>query len=405
MRVVFFQHTAVIGGASWCLLEILRRLNPAEFERHVVIRERGPLWDALTEAGCDVHWAPRMGVQMPSYSAYFDRRDWPARLPYVLLREAIDALRTAAIARAWCTRLRPDAVHVNTVALYPAAVGARRAGVPRIVLHNREHWTDYAWHPLRTALKNRWVAAGVDRILAITREGARVFGGVDRTEIVRDWPSFDPRGRARDLAAECGVSPNAFVVLYPGGLASYKGGRVAIDSWNLVRSADVVLVLLGYDPKGWSGRGLSRDLARLRPDRRASVVCLPKTLDLMSLIRRSGVVLSPFTAPHASKAILDAAQLGVPSIASDWPEAREYLDDGLTGLLIPPGDPVALAAAIDRLGADREWAAALGRAAAEKVGREFSAERSMNAIVAALRGEAAAGPVTRRPVGMRGGAA
>jgi glycosyltransferase involved in cell wall biosynthesis len=47
----------------------------------------------------------------------------------------------------------------------------------------------------------------------------------------------------------------------------------------------------------------------------------------------------------------------------------------MTGLLVPPGDPDALAAALNRLLGDYELQRSLGRAARERVEREFTAEQ------------------------------
>ena len=48
-------------------------------------------------------------------------------------------------------------------------------------------------------------------------------------------------------------------------------------------------------------------------------------------------------------ALIEAMAAGVPVVASDVGACREVLDDGALGLLVPPGDPVALADAIERV--------------------------------------------------------
>jgi glycosyltransferase involved in cell wall biosynthesis len=54
--------------------------------------------------------------------------------------------------------------------------------------------------------------------------------------------------------------------------------------------------------------------------------------------------------------------MGRPIVASDLPSIREVLTDSRTALLVPPGDPQALAGALSRLAGDRALARALGRA-------------------------------------------
>ena len=50
--------------------------------------------------------------------------------------------------------------------------------------------------------------------------------------------------------------------------------------------------------------------------------------------------------------LIEAMAAGVPVIATDVPGIRDVVRDGVTGLLVPPGDPAALAAAVARLSAD-----------------------------------------------------
>jgi glycosyltransferase involved in cell wall biosynthesis len=80
--------------------------------------------------------------------------------------------------------------------------------------------------------------------------------------------------------------------------------------------------------------------------------------------------------------------LGRPIVASDLPAIREVLTDGRTALLVPPGDPQALAHALVRVATDQSLAAALGAAAAA-LAPEFTwarrAERLERALAEAAR--------------------
>jgi glycosyltransferase involved in cell wall biosynthesis len=69
-------------------------------------------------------------------------------------------------------------------------------------------------------------------------------------------------------------------------------------------------------------------------------------------------------------AILEAMCAGKPVVATDVGAVRELVEEGRTGLLVPPGDPEALAAALGRLITDGELRARLGAA-----GRELALER------------------------------
>ena len=71
-------------------------------------------------------------------------------------------------------------------------------------------------------------------------------------------------------------------------------------------------------------------------------------------------------------------------MASDLPAVREVLDDGVTALLVAPGDARALAGGIARVIADRALASSLGRAAFEK-SRAYGWDRRAERLEALLR--------------------
>lgn len=73
-------------------------------------------------------------------------------------------------------------------------------------------------------------------------------------------------------------------------------------------------------------------------------------------------------------AIHEAMSAGRPSVISALPGNKELVDDGRTGLLVPPGDPAATAAAFARLVADPAEAARLGEGAAERFERRHRPE-------------------------------
>jgi glycosyltransferase involved in cell wall biosynthesis len=72
--------------------------------------------------------------------------------------------------------------------------------------------------------------------------------------------------------------------------------------------------------------------------------------------------------------ILEAMAAGLPVVATDVGAVREVVEDGVNGFLVPPGDDVAIAAAVERLVADRELRARLGAAGRALVERRCALE-------------------------------
>jgi glycosyltransferase involved in cell wall biosynthesis len=89
---------------------------------------------------------------------------------------------------------------------------------------------------------------------------------------------------------------------------------------------------------------------------------LPPAVVAAELQAAAVAVLPAVWEENCPMAVLEAAAAGVPVVASAIGGIPELVDDGRTGLLVPPGDTAALATALTRLVARPEEAAALGRA-------------------------------------------
>jgi glycosyltransferase involved in cell wall biosynthesis len=108
--------------------------------------------------------------------------------------------------------------------------------------------------------------------------------------------------------------------------------------------------------------------------------------DVRPLLQASDLVALPSLREGFPMAPLEAMAAGKPVVASDIEGTKESVADGVSGLLVPPGDGAALAAAIKRLAGDRALAAALGAAGREAAGSRFSLRR-MTELHEALYGE------------------
>jgi glycosyltransferase involved in cell wall biosynthesis len=135
-------------------------------------------------------------------------------------------------------------------------------------------------------------------------------------------------------------------LVYAGRLSPEKGVAVLLRALALI-GAPVTLTLAGDGPER---AALEADARRLLP---AGAVTFAGQLDREALSRCLGeadVCVQPSRTEGFSKAWLDAMAHGLPVIASDVGAARAVIGaDGERGLLVPPGDPSALASAIARL--------------------------------------------------------
>jgi glycosyltransferase involved in cell wall biosynthesis len=103
------------------------------------------------------------------------------------------------------------------------------------------------------------------------------------------------------------------------------------------------------------------------------------TDDVAAVWRQAHIAILPSYREGLGMSILEAAACGRPAVATDVPGCCEAVDPGVTGLLVPPHDPPALADAIATLGRDAERRRTMGAAARVRVEQRFGLE--------AVRGE------------------
>jgi glycosyltransferase involved in cell wall biosynthesis len=102
-------------------------------------------------------------------------------------------------------------------------------------------------------------------------------------------------------------------------------------------------------------------------------------------IERAAVVVCPSRREGYGVAAREAMAYGRPVVASAVGGLVDAVEDEVTGLLVPPGDPVALRAAIERLLGDAELRARLGEAARKRSERDFSWKQATSATIDAYR--------------------
>lgn len=104
-------------------------------------------------------------------------------------------------------------------------------------------------------------------------------------------------------------------------------------------------------------------------------VFLSRVSPIEPLLAAAAIVVMPSLSEGMPMVALEAGALGKPVVASAVGGLREVIDNGETGILVPPADPVALAGAIGTLLHDPARAEAMGLAACERVEERFTLER------------------------------
>lgn len=269
-------------------------------------------------------------------------------------------------------RERYDVIHVHWPVPHALfGIAAQRASGAPIV-------TTYYGAELRlaarSALLTRLLRAGARqsaRNVAISRHTAADLArltGVE-AEVIPYSVAFTPHGRSTTPAG------GTFTVLFVGRLVERKGVPVLLEAWARAALPDATLAIVGDGPDRSAlearaaalGIGSTVDFRGRVSDAElgaaysaADLFVLPAVLDARGDTEGLGVVL------------LEAMASNVPVLASAAGGITDVVVDGESGSLVPPGDPAALAAALQRLRSDSELRARLAAGGIARVRDEFS---------------------------------
>jgi glycosyltransferase involved in cell wall biosynthesis len=162
--------------------------------------------------------------------------------------------------------------------------------------------------------------------------------------------------------------------LFAGRLAPEKGVRVLVDAW---RDVEMPLVVVGEGPERESLQGSAPRSVEFRgtvqPDAMQTLLAGARALVLPSVWYEG-----------APRSILEAYAAGVPVIASSAGALPESVEGGTSGLLVPPGDPQALADAVRQLSDDAECHR-LGDGAWRLWNERYTPDRALKALEGAYR--------------------
>jgi glycosyltransferase involved in cell wall biosynthesis len=340
-------------------------------ERHLLT-----LLPALERLGVELVF---VGLDDPAWdpAPFYDALTVPTvRLPAPRDLDPLVPLRLRRALRS----VRPDVVHTHLVHadVYGALAGARPLVSTK---HNDDPFRTGPFRHVERALARR-----VDRVIAITEALARFT--VEAVGLPREKVEVVPYG-LDESPASWGPNPpvvvpeGAHVLLAVCRLARQKGLDVAVQALARVRETqpDAVLVVLGEGPERATLERLASELGL------GSAVFLPGRVgDVAAWLERAALLVHPVRWEGFGLALLEAMLASRPVVASGVSSVPEIVADGETGLLVPPDDAEALAAAVAGLLGDPGRAARLGSAGLERARAEFSVGRMARRTLAVYEG-------------------
>jgi len=304
----------------------------------------------------------------------------------------IDTTVPASI-RALATSTGADIVHAHgyKADIY-ASLAMSRTSVPLVsTCHN---WIDDDLFVRTYGTLDRWMLRRYDAVIAVSQAVKQrlLSSAVPEASIhlIRNGIDLRPFDTATPSLRSLVPDPEALLVGWVGRLSSEKGPdlfvRAAAEIHQSFPSAHFLLI--GDGPDRASLEALIQNLG-IAP----SVHLVGRRTDMPAVYASLDIAVSSSRREGLPMAILEGMASRLPWVATDVGDVPQLIQDGHTGILVPPEDTTALARAVTTLLGNAEVRRRLGTAARHLVENDFSAEKMTDEYLAVYSRAATALPV------------
>jgi glycosyltransferase involved in cell wall biosynthesis len=371
--VLFVHGITAIGGAERELLVMLERLPQRGYRPIVACPDGGPLAQKLVRRGVETRVAP-----MPPWRKLFAYPKRPA---------AVRALRDVIAA------VRPALIHVNDIWWVPQtlrAVGGVR--IP-ILAHVRQE--------IEPPKVRRYELDKVDLVFPVSRQIQQSLeaGGVlpERLKVLHsgiDMSRIPDQDDGREVRRRFDIPADALVLGTVANLFARKGYDVMLRALPAIVTAlpNVHYVIVGSGDAAYETR-LRTVVKDLRLERRVHFAGFQDPV--YPCLAAMDLYVHPALMEGFGIAVLEAMAMRKPVVATTAGGLPEIVQDGETGILVPPGDADALARAVSSLLPDSARCRQFGEAGRARVAVHFTVEAMMDRLTSGyetLLGHAAPAP-------------
>ncbi len=352
--LALYHRAQTFGGSFNSVLDVLSRADRTRFTVSAAVPGPGNAADAIAGLGIPVRFlAERQGSRSPAYAAAV----------------------AAALVRLW--RERPSLVYVSDYVTWRSSVlaAARLLGIATVV-HVRSPLGGNARDP--ELLKATIVVGNSEATVRALRE--RRPG--DSVRVVYNFVDFARFAGARDRRTEF-FAAGTPVVGFLGVFRPEKGIEYFLQMAARLAASrpDIRFLAVGGESAvndiGWFPKMRAHAQELGIGDR---VHFTGSRDDVPDMMRSMDVLVVPSLNEGFGRVIIEANAVGIPVVGANAAGIPEVIEDGKTGLLVPPKDAEAMAAAVARLLDDDVWRRQMATALPSIVSARFAPARQMEEL-------------------------
>lgn len=376
-NILYIHQSAELYGSDKTLLYLVSDIRDKGFHPIVVLPSKGPLLDALEQAGIETIIAPVLKISRNMFR------------PANLVSLPFQTLKAFGIIRKHLAGRKLAWVHSNTLAVLLGALYSKRYQVKHLW-----HVHEIIEHPkFISALYPKLVdlfshkavynsKATMDFMItqrpSLTAKSTVVHNGIKRTE--RQTPADEIHNVRRQ---SFGASTDDVVIALVGRISRWKGQQLLLESFAglAARYPHARVVFVGSAPPNQDHfrETLEQKIVEYKLSDRVRII--PFTSSIWQIWDSVDIAVVPSTEPEPFGLVaLEAMLAGKPVIGAAHGGLTEIIVEGQTGLFFPPNDARALTAALEKLIMDSTLCQMLGTNGQTRAETYFSQQRYVAAF-------------------------
>lgn len=349
IRILFVSTSTTVGGAEKTLFTLATLLDPARFKvvGVVSLKPFGEYAHKLSEAGIPTYTLDLRGRPTLRHLKRLGEiiKETGPHMVHALMYQAIQLCRAVKRRTPYPIKLiSSPRVSYRTRSFLTLALDRLLKGADDLLISECRSSRDYLVGRL-----------GYDPARVRT-----IYNGVD----IAGWPSSKLERRQKRL--ELRLDANELLIGTTGRLDDQKGHATLIAAVNRLKGQPLRCAILGEGPRRPALEGQVR-----RHHLERQVWLLGQRDDVTSWLSALDIFVLPSLWEGLPNSLLEAMAMGLPIVASSVDGICEVIEDGKTGLLVPPRDPKALSRRILELILDPAARARLGEAARKAITERF----------------------------------
>lgn len=365
-KILYFHHSVSKSGAARSLSFLIESLDKKKYEPIVICRKDKENIKLFENAGAKVIMDKRIG---PLHGSTVSGMNF-----IILCSNIFKAIPTYLVSKYYVKKIKPDLININSTCMCLAAMGAKSAfkSIP-VLVHVREPLMNNIFGDILKKITYNYV----DAYIAIDEYDMNTVAvePIKDYRVIYNFVDFDQYNDSiisNCLNQEIGIPNGDIIFLFLGRIIWQNGVLEMIAAFANIYNEypNYHLVIVGDEQNNKSK--YNQEVRKLCKSHRCNIHLLPFRNDVPNIIASSNVLICPFIEPHFSRSVIEAAAIGVPSIACNIGGVNELIEDGITGLLFDKSKFQECSEKMILLGENEAYRKKLSKAAVEHARKNFN---------------------------------